>query len=133
LPMIIWPLHSLALLALDQREYGRGVSLLREALSLCRAPIAAKLGCTALAAFAAACAALGQASLAARLLGAADAGLARFGVRIEPYHEAAWAPLIAAARAACDTEVWAAATAAGQSMSLQEAVAYALAEGPPDA
>jgi tetratricopeptide (TPR) repeat protein len=125
--------HALGLLALDQRQYGRAAAILREAISLRRDLVAVAVRCAGLAALAGAWAALGRDVLAARLIGAVDAGLARSGARIEPYEESVWAPLIAAAQAACDPDVWQAACAAGRAMSLEEAVAYALAEGPPDA
>jgi predicted ATPase/class 3 adenylate cyclase len=68
----------------------------------------------------------------ARLLGAAAALLRVMGGALEPQDRLVYEQGVATARAALDAPTWEAACSAGEAMSLDDAVAYALAEGPPD-
>jgi predicted ATPase/class 3 adenylate cyclase len=77
-------------------------------------------------------AANGEHRRAARLAGAAAAICERSGVRPERTQEAGFGERLSAARAALGEEAFAAAWAAGQVMTLEQAVAYAL-EDPPAA
>lgn len=67
-----------------------------------------------------------QPELAARLLGTLDATLASSGAKLEPIHRIEHTRSLAAVRAQLDEEIFMAAWAAGQKLSLDEAVAYAL-------
>jgi hypothetical protein len=65
---------------------------------------------------------------AARLFGAATHLLEERNLQLEPSNTKLFAPLEATARARLWPEAWAAAWEAGQAMTLDEAIAYALAE-----
>jgi hypothetical protein len=65
---------------------------------------------------------------AARLFGTATRILEERNIQLEPSYTKLFAPLEAEARAHLGPKAWAAAWAAGQAMTLDEAIAYALAE-----
>ena len=68
---------------------------------------------------------------AAQLAGAAEALRAAIGLTVEPFERGIYERAVAAAQAALGEEAFAAAFAAGQRMTLDEAVAYALGEENP--
>ena len=77
---------------------------------------------------AALCAATGKTRQAGRFVGAAAALRERIGVEPLPYLRPIWQPLVASAREHLSEAVWAAALAEGQALSLEDAVASAVAE-----
>jgi predicted ATPase/class 3 adenylate cyclase len=128
------PLLNIAVVADRPRATGPAAAYLAEALQLCLEMKDKRA--------ASACLGVGFADLAleqarpkraARLLGASDALLASLGIPWEATDGRDHRALIMTAQTQLGTTAYAAAYAAGQAMSLEEAVAYALAEGPPDA
>ena len=123
-------LNSLADVALAEGDYARAAELARECLVLRRAigdrgNLALTLG-----ELAGASAALGQPARAARLFGAAEELRESMGVRLaSPTDRAEADQLAALARSALGAPGFAAAWAAGQQMTLAEAVSYALEPG----
>jgi non-specific serine/threonine protein kinase len=64
----------------------------------------------------------------ARLWGAAEALSVTIGISLSPLERHHYGPYLAAARAQLDEDAWEAALAAGRTMTLEEAVEYALSE-----
>ncbi len=126
-----WASYHLGRLALDRGDAGSARRWLVEAL---RPPLVLGGG-VGQAHLLAACAALAAAerrpTRALRLAGAAAAALAAFGAILPPDERRGFEPWLAMARAALDAAGAAGAWAAGQSMTPDHAVAYAL-EDPPD-
>jgi tetratricopeptide (TPR) repeat protein len=128
------PLLNIAVVADRPRAPGPAAAYLAEALQRC---LEMKDKRTA-----SACLGVGFADLAleqarphraARLLGASDALLASLGIPWEATDGRDHQALIATAQTQLGGTAYAAAYAAGQAMTLEDAVAYALAEGPTDA
>jgi hypothetical protein len=71
----------------------------------------------------------GQPERAARLFGAAEALRQRVNVALQPAYHAAYKRDVAAAGAQLNDATFAAAWAAGQAMSLEQAIAYVLSTG----
>jgi hypothetical protein len=68
---------------------------------------------------------------AVRLLGALERMLETIGSRLTPADRDHYDPVYAAARSQLNEAAWAAAWAEGQAMTMEEAIAYALAETRP--
>jgi predicted ATPase/class 3 adenylate cyclase len=120
--------HSLlATVALGRGEVARAAVLAQKALRLC-----VELGyrdrtLQALMLLAGIAAARGDATRAARLLGAAHAGYETTGGRVpQPEREPFFAPLLVRARAELGDAAWHVSFAAGQAMTWDAAVTYAL-------
>jgi non-specific serine/threonine protein kinase len=127
-------LNSLADLARAEGDNARAADLLRECLVLRRAIGDRGNLVLTLGELAGTNAALGQPARAARLFGAAEALRERTGVRLASPADRAEADRRAAhACAALGASEFAAAWAAGQRMTLEEAVTYALDHPAPDA
>ena len=130
-------LLDLGFVAQQQGDDGRATELCRESLLLARTLDNPWLSSLCLVGFARVAAAQGQQRLAgsqhaeraARLLGAVEACYASSGYH--PYRAAGleYDHALAAARAQLDDATWAAAWAEGRAMALEQAIAYALAEG----
>jgi non-specific serine/threonine protein kinase len=126
--MIVW--CSVAQVALERGEVERAARVYADVLAMGRTLTYPSAIADGLAGFAGVAAASGRSSLAARLLGAAALVLERHslaGVSYEVQHERA----LAAARAALSPEAFEQGWAAGRVLSLDEAVAAALALGTP--
>jgi non-specific serine/threonine protein kinase len=125
------PLLNIAIVANRPRTPGPAAGYLAEALRLCLEMKDKRV--------ASACLGVGFADLAleqarperaARLLGASDALLASLGIPWESTDGRDHRALIMTAQTQLGATAYAAAYAAGQAMSLEDAVAYALEEGP---
>ncbi|GAC1544321.1 MAG: hypothetical protein NVS2B7_18570 [Herpetosiphon sp.] len=119
------PLLTLGHLAKHRGDYPRAVACLTDSLTIRRAWNDAHGMALCLAGWGGVAAGEGHAERAARLLGAAVAGLAATGNVASPYHRELERD-IAIARAQLDTATWDAASTAGQAMTLEAAIAYAL-------
>jgi hypothetical protein len=119
---------SLALIAQEQGDVRCAEALYAEGLALVSSPggevADMALGLEGLAEVAAA---LGYAERAARLCGAVEALRATHGIARRPANQARYDRAVATARTALGEEVFAAAWAAGQALSVDDAVAEALA------
>jgi predicted ATPase/class 3 adenylate cyclase len=71
-------------------------------------------------------AASGDTTRAARLAGAAEFHDSRLGFARPDFYDATYRAVVESAKAACDPDVWARASAEGRAMSLEDAVDYAL-------
>jgi tetratricopeptide (TPR) repeat protein len=124
---VAWTLHGLGFLALCQKDFTQARSLLKESLAMfCDSEF--RMGkFRSLDRFANLAMAQGQAIRATRLLGAADAAREVAGSPLPPVEREEQDQIIAAARSALEENAFAVAWAEGQAMSLEQAVAYALA------
>jgi predicted ATPase len=121
-------LRNLGNVAYEQGDYGRARALHEESLALCR-EIGNKYNAAyCLEGLAAVVCAQGQPERGARLLGAAAALRAGIGTPLPPSERAAQERTVATARAALGEDAFAAAWAKGQTMPLEQAIAYALGE-----
>jgi hypothetical protein len=119
-------LADLALVTQRQGEYGRAATLLHESLALFR-DLGSTLGISrCLEALAGVAGAQGQLERAARLFGAALALRGHAGASLWPADPTAQATDLEAARASLGDQAFAAAWEEGRSMTVEQAVAYAL-------
>jgi predicted ATPase/class 3 adenylate cyclase len=125
-------LGGLGRVALEQGRVALAGTRLREGLALLRDLRDGYLIALALASFALEAAAQGRAARAVRLAGAAEALADAIGTPLPPPVTAPVQRWLAPARQALNEEVQAAAWAAGQAMSLEQAVADALEEASGD-
>ena len=124
-----WACSYLARVTTNQGDYGRSAALLRESLDWFRAVDRRDGIAHTLEGFGCIAAAEGQTERAARLLGAAHTGRVAVQVPLNPAEEQLDViPAMTAARARLAAAAWEAAWAAGQTMTLEQAVAYALDE-----
>jgi tetratricopeptide (TPR) repeat protein len=121
-------LGSLGLVAYDQGDYGRAVALYKESLAKCREIGNKYIAVYCLAGLAAVVCAQGQLQRAAQLFGAAEATRGLIGAPLPPSERPCYERLVTAVRTQLDKETFAAAWAAGRALSLEQAIAYALAE-----
>jgi non-specific serine/threonine protein kinase len=124
-------LMNLGWVARKRGEVAQAKALLHEALALFRElgdPRRCAEGLEELAATAGVAEPAGQGERAARLLGAAAAVRETLGAPPPPEERAETEQGVAAARAALGEERWAAAFAAGQALTLEQAIAEALGE-----
>ncbi len=123
-------LSNLALVALHQEAYETAAPLLRESLQLFWevrdddniAALFMGLGAVA--------ASRGGFQRSAKLWGAAEAVREAIGAPLLPIDRAYYERALAMARAALDGATWTAAWSTGRALPLEQAVAYALAQGP---
>ena len=126
-----WILNELGLVALAGGHHAEATTYLRESLAVyrelerCEWETARALGDSA-----AVAGASGQGERAARLLGAAEAAREAYAVRLPPPLQAELERAVAATRALVDKRAFAAAWAAGRTMTLELAIAYALDHNP---
>ena len=118
--------HNQAYLALHQGEYARAEASLVESLVVSRATEDWGQVAYGVAVMGGVAVAQGQPERAARLLGAAEAWFDVPGHTIDPPERAEHDGYIAAARAQLGEEAFAAAWAAGQALTLEQAIAEAL-------
>jgi tetratricopeptide (TPR) repeat protein len=119
-------LLELAHVARVQGDYDRAAGRFAESLALCRKVQNARDTGYCLAGLAGIAAASGRPERAARLFGAAEALRESLGVPLPPVNRADYDRDVAATRAQLDAATFAAAWAEGQTMTLDDAVAYAL-------
>jgi non-specific serine/threonine protein kinase len=119
-------LSNLGLVAQEQGDHGRAKSLFEESLALCRTLGDKRLSAYGLEGMAGTASVRGQPECAARLLGAADAARRLINVPIPPSERLRYDRLVVTVRAQLDEETFAAAWAAGQALTLEQAVAEAL-------
>jgi predicted ATPase/DNA-binding SARP family transcriptional activator len=137
LPAVAWVLSGRAVLALEQGEWTLAQAHLAESLAIARdtghvgAPERAPELAGVLEVGAALAALHGAPARAMRLAGAAVALRAHLNRPLAPSEQAALERRLAPARRALSTEEQATAWAAGQAMSAEQAIAYALAGLPP--
>ena len=120
---------SLGNLAYRQGDYTQARSLLEESLVLCQ-----ELGnrggiAEALEAFAVLALAQGHAPRAAHLWGAAEALRSALGTPMQPFHRPTYDQLVAQARRTLGENAFTSAWSAGHTMTIEEAIAYALENG----
>ena len=128
------PLRNLAVAAFKQGDYGRAAALLEESLVVLRRLGEKQFITRSLDYLAAVASMRGAYTRAARLFGAGEALRGAVGASVLPFYRADYERGVAAARAGLDEQSFAAAWARGRSMTLDEAVGYALeAEEPPPA
>lgn len=126
-PGIAWTRHNLGHLALRTGETQRAAELFAQAL-IARQRHKYFLGVAAdLAGMASVADALGRHAPAARLLGAADALLRRIGLVLAPVDALAFERDVASLRAALDAAAWDAAWDAGAALTMEDAIAEAIA------
>jgi ATP/maltotriose-dependent transcriptional regulator MalT len=121
-------LSTLAAIALREGDTTAARRLLGESLSLRREKGSGRLVAEGLEEMAALVQTEGQPERATRLLGAAGAVRETLGTPVPPIYRADQEALVAAVRAALSKEAFAAAWQAGQVMTWEQAVAYALEE-----
>jgi predicted ATPase/DNA-binding CsgD family transcriptional regulator len=119
-------LHDLGYVARQQGDILRAAAAFRESLAIRRRLDNAGGSALCLVGLAGLAAIQGQYERAARLFGAAEAVREFSGVALELTDRASYDDSVAAARDALGEEVFDAAWAAGRSMSLSQAIAYAL-------
>jgi predicted ATPase/Tfp pilus assembly protein PilF len=124
-------LNNLGEVAYEQGNYGRAVALYAESLTLCRAIGNKYVAASCLEGLAAVACAQGQPERGARLVGVAAALRAALSMPLAPNERAAQERTVAAARAALGEDAFAAAWAKGQTLPLEQAIAYALGEDAP--
>jgi len=125
---IAWSLFGLGRLARAQGEYGAARVLLEESLAIFR-ELGNKQGIVKdVEGLAALAVAQGQSERAARLFGAAEGLRAAMGAPLPTADREEHDRSVAAVRTALGEEAFAAAWAEGRAMSLDEGVAFALAE-----
>jgi non-specific serine/threonine protein kinase len=112
-----------------QGEHGRAAALYQESLALSRIMGNMETVSDCLEGLARAMWGLGQPVRTAWLLGAAAAGRATLGTLRVPTDQAAYDRSVTEVRAALGEETFAATWVRGQNMTLEQAVAYALADG----
>jgi DNA-binding CsgD family transcriptional regulator len=123
---MILALGDLGNLARDQGDYARALEFYREALDLGRSHPGIRVVTEVVEAVGIMAAAVGQAERAARLLGAAKAQRDRLGLRYRVREDqVALEQAVAAARTALGEEAFAAAWAAGRTLSPGQAVSAA--------
>jgi predicted ATPase len=110
----------------DHGDDGRAASRHEEAVALCRALGSKWLAAYGLEGLATVAGAAGQGERSARLFGAAAATRRLIGAPLPPRERPHYERLVAAARAHLDAAAFAAAWAAGEALSLEQAIAYAL-------
>jgi predicted ATPase/DNA-binding SARP family transcriptional activator len=125
-------LNHLVLVAHYQGDYGGARALYEESLAICRQLGDQLITACSLEGLVAVAAAQGQPERAARLFGAAKALREEIGVPLLPSDRTDYDRDVAAARAALGEEAFTAAWAEGRAMSLNQAIAYALADGSDD-
>jgi predicted ATPase/DNA-binding SARP family transcriptional activator len=121
-------LVNLGEVALAQGEWERATALYRESLGLMQSTGSQWYMALALVGMAGATLGQGQTERAARLLGAGEALVEAIGGRIPPIDRRFYERTVAATWAALDEAAFAAALAEGRAMTLEAALAYALAE-----
>jgi tetratricopeptide (TPR) repeat protein len=120
-------LQKLGQIARLRGEYGKAFSLISEGLKIHREKGYRQSIAEFLAALGGVAAAEGHLVQAARLFGAADALLERTKVPLTPADRAQYEADLLAARSRADVQAWEAAWAEGRTMSLEQAIDYALA------
>jgi tetratricopeptide (TPR) repeat protein len=123
--LVAWTLARLGLLALEQSDLAKAEALLDESLSLCRDMGDRQGIARALEGFGQLACLRGQAETALRLIGAADAIRIAIGVPLSPLERDRLEHSARRARDALDDSTAEAAWAAGHSLSLPEALAFA--------
>ncbi len=126
--LIATSLANLSSVALRQREVARADALGREALALYRELGDPRRCAVGLEGVAGAAGMAGRGARAARLLGAAAALRETLGAPQPPQEREETEQAVAGARAALGETAWAAAVAAGQKLTLEQAIAEALDE-----
>jgi predicted ATPase len=124
-----WPLEGLAAVARSQKDYKEARAFYKESLEIYRRSGEQQGIASGLEGLAAAD---DQAALAARLFGAAEALREAIGAPLPPGDRVRCDRDVAVTRAALGEEAFAAAWAEGRSMSLDQAIADALADGSDD-
>jgi non-specific serine/threonine protein kinase len=129
---IMGSLWGLANLAFGRGDVAQAMSLYRESLAQAHAHGNARNVAYALPGLAGVAAAWGQPERAARLLGATEAQIEVLGITVFPSDRMVFGRVLAATRAGLPDDALAAAWAAGRALSLDEAVAEAMAvaDGP---
>ena len=123
-------LHNLGHCVLRQGNPWRAMRLFQESLSLLRDLQEQYIVATCLAGLGSACLALDWPRRAIRLFGAVAAALSVLGTQLEPVDRVEYESARDSARAALDPAAWDQEWTTGQKMTLEEALAYALAVGP---
>jgi tetratricopeptide (TPR) repeat protein len=121
-------LNNLTYVAQNRGDYELAASLVREALALVFELGSNYLFLTGMAVLAGPTASKGQPERAARLLGASDSLLEEMGVGLQAGDQFEIDRYIDAVRKSLDQEVFHAAWEEGQTMTLDEAIAYALSD-----
>ena len=124
---LAWALHHLGMAALGQGNHLRAIALLREALTLQHKQDHKSHILESLEGFAELASAQGRMVRAAQLLGAAAGLRESIGAPRSPGERRPYERLVAGVSTRLDEATFAAAWAAGQAMSLEQAIAYALA------
>ncbi len=123
-----WLLHNLGHVALHRNDTARAARLFQQSFSLGQRIGFKPVMIPCPAGLAAVWAARGQAVRAAQLFGAADALLQAAHSHLDPADRMAYEHNLAATQACLDPNIFTAAWAEGRAMTMEEAVAYALAE-----
>jgi non-specific serine/threonine protein kinase len=124
-----WALHGLGLSACKQGDQQRAGALLAESLTFLRVMGTKRGVACCLAGLAAVAGGQGQAQRAARLAGASAALFARLGAVLPRSERALFERTVATTRTALGEAAFVAAWAAGQALSLEEAIVEALTHG----
>ena len=124
---LAWALHHLGMATHAQGNYTRATALLREALTLQQQLNHKSQIVESLEAFAQLASAHGQATRATQLLGAANTLRTAIGAPRPPGERAFYERIVAGVRAQLGEAAFAAAWATGQTTSLEQAAAFALA------
>lgn len=120
-------LRTMGDVAIQQSDYGRAAASFMESLILCRDVGDRWVSQGCLEGLASVASAQGHYRGAARLVGAAERLNESLGYRRHPRYQASYDQHMAPTRAALGDDAFAAAWAEGQSMTLEEAIEYALA------
>jgi len=124
---VVWTIHGLGFLALCRKDLAQASSLLKESLTMFHDSEDRPGKVRSLDRLANLALAEGQAARAVRLLGAADAAREAIGAPQPPSEHEEFDRIIGAARSEMDESAFVEAWAEGQTMSLDQAVEYALA------
>jgi predicted ATPase/DNA-binding SARP family transcriptional activator len=124
-------LDNLGWAALLQGDYDRARTSYQESLTLCKELGDKSVASESLDGMACIAAAEGEAERAARLFGAAQALREAVGSQRLPEEDALREPYLAAARSRLDEASWEVEWAAGQAMSMEQAIDYALSQEMP--
>ena len=119
-------LHNLGYVAIQEHEHDRAAELFGESLRMYRASGEQRGMVECLVGFACLAAADGESERAARLFAAAEATFTAIGAQLSPSNRADRARWLVAARAGLSGAAFAAASAAGSSVSLDEAIREAV-------
>jgi non-specific serine/threonine protein kinase len=123
-------LHNLGYVAIQEHEHERSAELFGESLRMYQAFGEQRGMAECLVGLACLAAAGGQSNQAARLFAAAEAAFRAIGAELSPSNRADRAHWVAAARAGLSEAAFAAASAAGSALSLDEAIREAVGAAP---